>query len=317
MFKSNRVPQFVLLFVFFFVVAVANLSPVQAAIGQGGCARVYNSNSSGGLAVRVVPSTSGTIIRRISDGTVVRITGSSIYFGGYTWWPHNKGGWSAGSYLQEVSCSGQPTYSVSAQLSQYVQLTNGTTVIASNLTGSTPVQWMNTTYGKPGQFPLAAPITSMPGMRSASLYQAIIYQFASQYNARYTPSGGWTYCNTFAGDVMRAMGVSLPVKSSSDPATQGATNLYNWLKQGNGWTRIYPNSNSADLTRLISHVNAGYPALVATSGHIAVIRPYQTTGMTNFRNLRLAQAGATNSSNIALSTVWPSTPSGIAFFIRN
>ncbi|MBP6471647.1 MAG: SH3 domain-containing protein [Chloroflexi bacterium] len=317
-----KIRRLYLVLLFVLVAAVFIVLPGKSvyALGQGSCAVVINSNASGGLAVRTVPSTSSsTLIYRMPDGTKVRITGSPITFGGYTWWPHRGSngisGWSAGNYLQETTnCTGVSAYTVANQLSQQVKLRNAQWIAASSVSGSEPVIYLDSIFGKPGQFPLSAPITSRPGMRSSALYAAVINQFAvgdSPQN-RYLQNG-YTYCNTFAGDVMRAMGVSLPIKSASDPATLGAAGLYNWLVAGNGWTRIYPNLYASDLTRLKSHVNAGYPALVATSGHIAVIRPGQTT--TNWKSLVMAQAGATNRNSILLSTVWPSTTP--AFFIRN
>ncbi len=82
-------------------------SPVQAAasaMGVNQCAVVYNTNSSGGLAVRASASTSGSLIKRIGDGTLVKILQGPTYANGYTWWRHDQGGWSAGSYLRDSAC---------------------------------------------------------------------------------------------------------------------------------------------------------------------------------------------------------------------
>lgn len=78
------------------------------AVSVGACAMVANSNSAGGLAVRSGPSTSASILKRISDGTQVTITGGPVSANGYTWWNHNQGGWSAGSYL--VDCPAPAAY---------------------------------------------------------------------------------------------------------------------------------------------------------------------------------------------------------------
>ncbi len=298
-----------------FILGIVDSSSANTNYSQGSCAIVYNSRSSGGLAVRVVPSTGGAIIKRIPDNTIVRITGRSITFNGHVWWPHDGGGWSAGGWLKANSCGSKPAYAAANQLNQTVQLNTNGSITAANLTGGTPVKWLDSIHGKLGQFPLAPPVTSMSSMRSQALYRTVIQQFAAGNNNRYVASSGYTYCNTFAGDVMRAMGVPLPIKSASDPATIGAAPLYNWLIAGNGWTRIYPATNAADMTRLINHVNAGKPALAATTGHVAVVRPYQATNTTSFKDLRLAQAGAQNNNNIRLGNVWTTTTP--AFFIRN
>ncbi len=320
--KSRKtIRSLMILCLLFLFAGVVMVQAAPDAIGQGVCARVINSNSSGGLAVRVHPATGSTLIRRIADGTVVRITGGPIVFGGYTWWPHdggggrNNSGWSASTWLQEVSCGSKPAYNVANQLSQEVQLSSGSWVQASTLTGSAYVKWFNSYYGRPGQFPLAATVTSRSGMRSSALYKAVIHQFAVGINPRYTPASGYTYCNTFAGDVMRAMGVPFPVKSNNDPATIGAAPLYTWLVAGNGWTQVNPRT-SAGMATLLSYVNAGKPAVAATSGHIAVIRPQSTPS--DYTYLYLAQAGATNSNSIQLRSVWSSSSwASIKFFVRN
>ena len=87
----------------------AAAEPVQAplAISVGGCAVVVNSGS-GGLAVRATPSTSGTLIKRIPDGTKVKILEGPRSANGYTWWRHDQGGWSAGSYLSDIACTVAP-----------------------------------------------------------------------------------------------------------------------------------------------------------------------------------------------------------------
>ena len=310
-----------LLLVFGLVIVQSNAQASTLALGQGICAKVVNSNASGGLAVRVHPSTGGTLIRRMSDGTIIRITGSAISFGGYTWWPHdggggrNNSGWSASNWLQETSCGTKPSYTITNQLNQEVQLSSGSWVIASTLTGGSYVKWANSAYGKPGQFPLAVPVTSKIYMRSSTLYKVVINQFAVGTNPRYSQDS-YTYCNTFAGDVMRAMGVPFPVKSGSDPATVGAAPLYNWLIAGNGWRQVDPRT-STGLNSLIAHVNAGKPAVAATSGHIAVIKPQSTPS--NYSYLLLAQAGATNSNSIYLRSAWTSSSSwpSIKFFVRD
>jgi hypothetical protein len=278
---------------FSFVIAIMMLlssigTPVlaaPAAISRNACAQVYNSASAGGLAVRGTASSSGSLIKRIPDGTIVKISDGPISANGYTWWKHDQGGWSAGSYLRDANC---PV--TGGILDTYVTLTDGRVVKVRDLDGATPVKGMNSTYGKPGQLPLDAPVKSSTSNRSADLYRSVIQQFAVGNNARYTASSGYTYCNTFAGDVMRAMGAPLPTKRQysglKDDATIGFPALYNWLNtQPNGWRKV-------NLSQLVAHVNAGKPGLVVTTTHIAVVRPGQGNVTTN-SSLRIAQAGAT------------------------
>jgi hypothetical protein len=74
-----------------------------------------------------------------------------------------------------------------------------------------PAPGMDSTYGKPGQLPLDAPVKSNKSNRSAELYADVINQFGVGNNPRYDKDNH-TYCNTFSGDVARAMGVPFPQK---------------------------------------------------------------------------------------------------------
>jgi len=193
---------------------------------------------------------------------------------------------------------------VSAILNREVRLRNGAKVRVANLDGRTPVAGMDSIYGKPGQLPLKAVITSTSQNRHPDLYAAVIHQFGVEGNPRYAPDR-YTYCNTFAGDVMRAMGVPLPTKADlginkRDRATVGTQALYRWLltKAGaQGWREVNPNT-SEGLRLLQEHVNAGKPALAADEGHVAVIRPGQRAN--SVADLRIAQAGARNLNNVRL-----------------
>jgi murein DD-endopeptidase MepM/ murein hydrolase activator NlpD/lipopolysaccharide export system protein LptA len=75
-----------------------------AALGTGGCAVV--SSGGVGLNVRSGPGTSYSVVGSLSDGTVVKITGGPTNANGYTWWQHDHGGWSVGSWLVDTSCPG-------------------------------------------------------------------------------------------------------------------------------------------------------------------------------------------------------------------
>jgi uncharacterized protein YukE len=217
----------------------------------------------------------------------------------------NSGSNGTDSPTNSPSESASPSSSLPPVLNQRVRLRNGAEVLPIELDGRTPVAGMDSIYGKPGQLPLQAPITSDSNNRHPQLYEAVIEQFGVEGNPRYTPDN-YTYCNTFAGDVMRAMGVPLPMKmelgvAANDRATVGTQHLYNWLNspqaRERGWREIDPNKPE-DLRLLKQHVNAGKPALAADPGHVVVVRPGQTAE--NVGDIRIAQAGARNINDIRL-----------------
>lgn len=190
-------------------------------------------------------------------------------------------------------------------LNERIRLSNGSEILVSQLDGRTPVAGMDSTYGKPGQLPLDAPITSAPGNRHPELYAAVINQFGVAGNPRYA-SDNYTYCNTFAGDVMRVMGVPLPTKTElgtgvpGDRATVNAADLNRWLTtqaSAHGWREVDP-STPEGLRLLKEHVNAGKPALASDPGHVAVIRPGQQGD--SVADLRIAQAGGMNINDVRL-----------------
>jgi len=173
--------------------------------------------------------------------------------------------------------------------------------------GSKPAPGMDSTYGKPGQLPLDAVVKSTPDNRDPNLYADVINQFAVGNNPRYAPDGRWTYCNTFAGDVARAMGHPFPTKAEwginpRDRATIGMPDLWRYFTDPHapiraadqGWREIQVNN----LQELKRYVNQGKMAVALTPGHIAVIRPNQD--ITDLASIRIAQAGAINANNIAL-----------------
>lgn len=122
---------------------------------------------------------------------------------------------------------------------------------------------------------------SAPGDRSAQLYDAVIDQFHVSSNPRYEPRDGSTFCNTFASDVMLAMGRELPWGRANEIAA--------WLEGGgDSWIPVsmYGAQDAA---------NAGQPVLAAWSnpsgpGHLAVVRP----GSVSAHGPTIAQAGASN-----------------------
>lgn len=176
--------------------------------------------------------------------------------------------------------------------------------------GSKPAPGMDSTYGKPGQLPLDAVVKSTPGNRDPNLYQDVINQFAVGNNPRYKWDPRYpkeTYCNTFAGDVARAMGHPFPTKAEwglnpRDRATIAMRDLWRYFTDSNapiraveqGWKEISVNN----LEELERYVNSGKMAVVVTPDHIAVVRPNQD--IQDLAHIRIAQAGATNANNIPL-----------------
>ncbi len=205
---------------------------------------------------------------------------------------------------------------------QVVRLSDGRQMPASQLDGRTPADGLDSIYGKPGQFPLKAPIGSTPDARHPDLYARAIDQFGVEGNPRYARDESYTYCNTFAGDVARAMGVPLPTKSEflgtkGDPATVAAADLHRWFATQSvtqGWREVDP-STPAGMQLLQDHVNAGRPAMAVDPGHIAVIRPGQQAGTP--ADLRIAQAGAHNLDDVPLGDVGLGSAFNPKFFIHD
>lgn len=184
---------------------------------------------------------------------------------------------------------------------------------------------------------IEAPIKNGAGSRHPVYYDAVIEQFNPEltaYAGRYRPTSSTpdTKCNIFAGDIMRAMGVPLPTKGNlgrgasgsinTDPMTANASDLHKFLTgqltssdpTTRGWREIY--ATTADgLRQLITHVNAGKPAVASNSGHIAVVRPGQGN-VSGWRDLRGAQAGARNFLNDTLGSGFGSSPTP-RFFVRD
>lgn len=149
---------------------------------------------------------------------------------------------------------------------------------------------------------------SYAGQRSAEALNTVINQYDVANNARYRRTSTSTYCNIFAWDVMRAMGLEadfshwLKDNKPATASTKGAHELnanatYNWINSYGskyGWTKITAKQAQ-------EYANAGYPVIAIwknTSGgpgHIAVVRPegngyvYSTA-----KGPVIAQAGGSN-----------------------
>lgn len=103
--RNKVVRALLMLFLLAFLLGnVQTAKAVAPAISVNGCVMIINSDGSGGLAVRSGPGTSYPVLKRISDGTVAKILEGPRSGNGYTWWRHDKGGWSASAYMSDKSC---------------------------------------------------------------------------------------------------------------------------------------------------------------------------------------------------------------------
>ncbi len=231
--------------------------------------------------------------------------------------------------------SGTCNTSCQNQLNQNVTLrqTNGQTITvqARNMDGTLPVAVLYNNTGYPGPFPFglypmpSTPFTSDTSNRYGDLYKAVIFQFGVNVNYRYLQIGSNYYCNTFAGDVARAMGNPFPSKKEygvlsppNDPTTINAHDLYTWFttissdpnksSSARGWRQI------SDLQQIISAVSAGKIVVAVQDGHIAVVRPDQKAGVTSLSGLRTAQAGL---HNLVDTTIGDQFNQAYKFFIHD
>lgn len=139
---------------------------------------------------------------------------------------------------------------------------------------------------------------------SKSNYKSAIDGLNVATNSTYQPSGGNTYCNYFAQDVMNGYGYDLP----SGTCKSIFESLY-----GNG----HANYKSVSFSEAQSRANQGYPTVAITSGkasnspdssmpeHIAVVYPNGTTA-SSVSDVRVSQAGADCFNNKKISYSWKS-----------
>lgn len=131
--------------------------------------------------------------------------------------------------------------------------------------------------------------------RSSSKYSSVIDNFnVDGKHSKYQPKNGTTYCNIFAQDVMRAMGVDFPTGT----ANKIADSLY-----GNGFSPWY----SVDFKDAQKRANEGHPTVAIKKasghGHVAVVRP-KGSSVTNRKYVQIAQAGTTCYNSTTLNYAW-------------
>ena len=164
--------------------------------------------------------------------------------------------------------------------------------------GNTPARGTDVTHWRQANIPFH----NDSSHRDPRFYDAAINQFAVNNNSRYMKDD-YTYCNVFAGDVARSMGVPFPTKgewyNKNDPMTIGFPELREYFNGDNpsvsavndGWREV----SSSNLEALEAHVNSGKMGIVISQGHVAVIKPNQD--ITDLNSIQIAQAGAMNTNS--------------------
>jgi hypothetical protein len=129
--------------------------------------------------------------------------------------------------------------------------------------------------------------------RSAAIYDAAIDALKVETNPAYQPSGGTTYCNVFAQDVMKSstLNASLPTGNCSSMLSS---------LTGNNFKPWY----SVDYKEAQNRANSGYPTIGITSDHIVVVRPNGGTAITELKQVTIAQAGAVCYNKKTINYAW-------------
>lgn len=135
------------------------------------------------------------------------------------------------------------------------------------------------------------PVTVNTTRRSSAIVEAVLELLGVELSERYrkrdiTGDGiDETFCNVFARDVLRCLGVKVPRRRANEWALALLSNMEP------GWYEVGP-----ELARACA--NAGIPVIgiwrnpdVTKSGHVVVVRPSEQL------ELRCAQAGRVNFSD--------------------
>lgn len=176
--------------------------------------------------------------------------------------------------------------------------------------------------------PVSIAIASDSSSRSPALLNAVLDQFYVETAKRYQPTFISTYCNIFAWDATRAMNAEIPhwinrkTKASYayNPALSYAENaeiayeanvnlLYDWMER-NAESIGYREVSEQEAKMA---ANRGQPAVAIwknpkekSSGHIVILRPYDTNREGDPELIYVAQAGRKTSNYIAIEKVFNS-----------
>ena len=128
--------------------------------------------------------------------------------------------------------------------------------------------------------------------RHPMTYAAAMDSLNVETNTKYQPSGGFTYCNKFAHDVMNHANIASPL-----PGTDCASIYQSLAVTGHAkWL-------SVDFQTAHSRAAAGNPTIALTAKHIAVVRPYTGT-VSTAKDLVLSQAGSSCFKSKTLNYCW-------------
>ena len=172
-------------------------SPTSVAteIGPGGQATVNTPNGAANL--RSAPSTSAAIIRSVSSGTVVNITGASREADGYVWWPvqaDGANGWMVAdllTLLARPAPSGSPAPSASPGVPGYSTPGTGNTT-----TESVPI------IPPPIDGPAVAPSQLLPTFAAASALTGVpqeVLLAIARVESNFTPNAVGPFIPQLAG----------------------------------------------------------------------------------------------------------------------
>jgi len=213
-------------------------------------------------------------------------------------------------YQSEIESLNAEATNINTKLPVADQLINEKLAVYN---GKKPAPGMNSRTGSPPNN-VEAILQNDASHRDPRFYNAVINEFAVENNIRYKEASGNSYCNIFAGDVAKAMGVPLPTKAEfgNDPRatnlTVGFPELYRYFTDpkapvhavDEGWREV----SASNLDLLENHVNAGKMAVVVSHDHIAVVRPNQD--INDFKSIEIAQAGGENLNSTTIGYAFDS-----------
>ena len=130
---------------------------------------------------------------------------------------------------------------------------------------------------------------------NTDIYIAAIEAFDVEWNPKYQRRDGQTFCNFFTQDVMKHPYINTPVPNGR------CVDMYEALLDNK-----FPNWHGVSFSDAQKLANKGVPtiAITAIPNHVAVVRPNNGNDITQIRDITVAQAGATNSSNITINWCW-------------
>ncbi|SHI63578.1 hypothetical protein SAMN02745163_00532 [Clostridium cavendishii DSM 21758] len=134
---------------------------------------------------------------------------------------------------------------------------------------------------------------SVQAFASTSSYKNTIDSFNVTTNSKYQPSGGNTYCNIFAQDVMKKLSTPLPNGTCST--------MLNALSGNKN-----PHWKSITATQAQSRANNGYSTIGITSDHIVVVYPHGNTAST-VKDVYMSMAGYKCFNDTKITYAWKST----------